>query len=153
MSATSKLVFTFSVGQIIIFKSSYFSWALPSCMQNSATFLPPHQLQALQRVASELAMRMLGMEIVVGKELELRAALMAVTRGLQAGQHRVPPAGQLLAQPTVPPVSCLTSTSLYPGNKDLRVWSRYSRHMQFKGEGYSCTLGFKLASIGRLQLS
>lgn len=122
-------------------------------MQNSATFLPPHQLQALQRVASELAMRMLGMEIVVGKELELRAALMAVTRGLQAGQHRAPPARQLLAQPTVPPVSCLTSTSLYPGNKDLRVWSRYGHHTQFKGEGYSCTLGFKLASIGRLQLS
>ena len=107
-------------------------------------FLPPRQLQVLQQVASELGMRMLGMEIVAWKELGMRAVLALAPQVLQQGQHLTPLTGQRLAQLALPLVSCRTSTSLCPGNRDQLVWSRYSHACNaVPVEGYHCTQQFK----------
>ena len=113
-------------------------------MPSSAMFLPPRQLQVLQQVASELGMRMLGMEIVAWKELGMRVVLALAPQVLQQGQHLTPLTGQRLAQLALPLVSCRTSTSLCPGNRDQLVWSRYSHACNaVPVEGYHCTQQFK----------
>ena len=113
-------------------------------MPSSAMFLLPHQLQVLQHVASELGMRMLGMEIVAWKELGMRVVLASAPRVLQPGQHLALLTGRPLAQLALPHVICQTSTSLCPGNRDQLAWSRYSHACNaVRVEGYSCTQQFK----------